>query len=119
MDDFFSDVLPALATLIVAVSVIGAKKKKTTKTRGRKASYVPRSSHTGGRGVAKEIRSSARELSGKQHGGDHSHDRLDFDCYNANETYEEHNRRQLENFLKAGLITREEYRILQRRWSAK
>ena len=49
----------------------------------------------------------------------HTHDRIDRVSYNVNETEAEHYRKQLDGFLKAGIIEKEEYRILMNRYGRK
>ena len=49
----------------------------------------------------------------------HTHDRIDRISYNVNETEAEHYRKQLDVFLKAGIIEKEEYRILINRYARK
>jgi uncharacterized membrane protein len=49
----------------------------------------------------------------------HTHDRIDRISYNVNETEAEHYRKQLDGFLKAGIIEKEEYRILINRYGKK
>ena len=49
----------------------------------------------------------------------HTHDRIDRVSYNVNETEAEHYRKTLDGFLKAGIIEKEEYRILMNRYGRK
>ena len=46
----------------------------------------------------------------------HTHDRIETVSYNVNETEAEHYKKQLDGFLKAGIIEREEYNILIKRY---
>ena len=46
----------------------------------------------------------------------HTHDRIDRISYNVNETEAEHYKKQLDGFLKAGIIERDEYNILIKRY---
>lgn len=47
---------------------------------------------------------------------EHTHDRIDTVSYDVNETEFEHYKKQLDGFLKAGIIEKEEYRLLLRRF---
>ena len=69
-----------------------------------------------GKTSAKPEKTKKPDLSGKIHGGEHTHDRLDFDCVNMHETEAEHYRKQLDSFLAAGLIDRAERNELLRRY---
>lgn len=55
----------------------------------------------------------------KKTAGEHTHDRIDSVSYDVNETEAEHYRKQLDGFLKAGIIEKEEYRILLQRYTGK
>ncbi len=47
----------------------------------------------------------------------HTHDRTDRISYDRNETEYEHYKKQLDGFLKAGIIEKDEYRLLLNRFS--
>ena len=49
----------------------------------------------------------------------HTHDRTDTISYHVNETEAEHYKKQLDGFLKAGIIEKEEYNLLMKRYSRK
>ena len=66
----------------------------------------------------RQLRQDISGMSGKQHGGKHTHDKLDFDCYDPNESEYEHYRKQLDVLRRAGLMERSEYDELLRRFSA-
>ena len=50
---------------------------------------------------------------------EHTHDRTDRVSYDVNETEFEHYKKQLDGFLRAGIIEKEEYRLLLRRYQGK
>ena len=62
-----------------------------------------------------------RSVSGgkKKKAGEHTHDRIDTVSYDVNETEAEHYRKQLDGFLKAGIIEKEEYRLLLQRYTGR
>ena len=55
----------------------------------------------------------------KERGREHTHDRIDTISYDVNESEEEHYRKQLNGFLKAGIIEKEEYRLLLQRYTGR
>ena len=99
-----ADVILPLLFIIFIVALAGnrSSKKRTGKSR-------PSAS------ITREVRNSKTDLSGKVHGNEHTHDRLDFDCY-KNETNAEHYLNQLRSFLEAGIIDRNEYQQIASRW---
>ena len=115
----FAPILIIAAFWIFIPLITSAKKKKA----GQKSAPVRRSvppRRDAGAGVSNTVYSSPREaVSGKLHGDDHTHDRLDFDCYKGGESQYEHYKKQLDSFMKAGLIERSEYNILLRRYTGR
>ena len=58
----------------------------------------------------------SRRIRGNSEKKEHTHDRIDSVSYDANETEFQHYKKQLDGFLKAGIIEKEEYRLLLRRY---
>ena len=96
------ELISSLCSVIFVILLISLSAKR--KARGKTSAS------------AKPERTKKPDLSGKIHGGEHTHDRLDFDCVNMHETEAEHYRKQLDSFLAAGLIDRAERNELLRRY---
>jgi hypothetical protein len=63
---------------------------------------------------------SSRVAAGRKAAGkEHTHDRIDTISYDVNETEAEHYKKQLDGFLKAGIIEKEEYRLLLQRYTSR
>ena len=99
-----ADVILPLLFIIFIVALAG-------KRSGKKKNGKSKSSAT----VTRELKNDRTNLSGKVHGNEHTHDRLDFDCY-RNETNAEHYLNQLRSFLDSGIIDRSEYQQIASRW---
>ena len=67
--------------------------------------------------TATQMKEDTRSMPGKQHGGVHTHDRLDFDCYKPDESEYEHYKKQLDVLKNAGLMEKSEYDEMLRRFS--
>ena len=70
-------------------------------------------------GILVLIRSAWRREARQASAAVHTHDRTDRISYNVNETEFEHYKKQLDGFLKAGIIEKEEYHTLLNRYSRK
>lgn len=98
--------LPFLVWGVVALIAIKKGRLKLPKTRAQRTQDKSAISPT--------LRESPKSFQGgKIHGEEHTHDRLDYDCYRT-ESAAEHYKKQLDGFLDAGLIDRKEY--LQLLW---
>lgn len=106
MSDFIESVLPGLLVLLILFLTV-SKSKKAKKAKAAKLNAPVYSG------------ASASVKSGKVHGKDHTHDRLDDDCFDPLESPADHYRKQLDSFLSAGLIDRAEYRELNKRYGGK
>lgn len=101
-----SSVFSLLGLILLWVVISLSRKAKTVKK-----------SRNAGNGVSKTVYSSPRQvLSGKVHDAGHTHDRLDYDCAIPNESRVQHYRKQLDSFMKAGLIEKDEYNKLLLRY---
>lgn len=99
--------------LVVFVFLIAASKGKRKKAKNGKQSQKTDAKAM----TAKKLREEAKDLSGKIHGKEHTHDKLDYDCYNPAESADEHYKKQLDGFLQAGIIEKAEYKELWRKYT--
>lgn len=111
MNDFFESVFPLI--LVALIVLLSVSKKKKLSGKGSSQNGRPTAKAI----TAEKVRQERKNISGRVHGDGHTHDRLDTDCAVRNETPEEHYRRQLNSFLKAGLIERSEYNELLRKYT--
>lgn len=111
----FEDIISSLPGLVVmiVIFVLAASKSKNKKYKNGN-----RQEKTDAKAItAKKVREETKNLSGKIHGKEHTHDKLDFDCYNPAESEDEHYKKQLDGFLQAGIIEKAEYRELWRKYT--
>ena len=69
-------------------------------------------------GLPRKNRPASAKTEHASRAAEHSHDRIEHAEKYSYCTGEEHWRRQLDGFLKAGIIDRKEYRVLWERWTA-
>ncbi|MDO5444154.1 MAG: hypothetical protein Q4F31_00850 [Eubacteriales bacterium] len=113
-----SDIFESVGSIILIVFIILLSKSRRKKIRKSSSSYS--SSRSDSKKLTeKKLREEAGNLGGKVHDSGHTHDRLDLDCYNPSESEAEHYKKQLDSFLKAGLIEKSEYKELFRRYIGK
>lgn len=113
-----SEYYEPLATLFFVFLLVFLSTRRSAKK--KRSAQIPGKNGTDSKSyTAKQLRKESSELSGKVHDAGHTHDRLDTDCVVLHETPEEHYRRQLDSFLKAGLIDKSEYTELYVRWNIK
>lgn len=113
-----SDIFESVGSVLLIVFIIILSKSRSKKNKKRVASYASSKSESK-KLTEKKLRKESGNLSGKVHGSSHTHDRLDFDCYNPTESEAEHYKKQLDSFLKAGLIEKSEYRELFKRYTGR
>ena len=106
---------PAPILLLAIILLSASRKKKAAKK--RQSSVSSGNSRNSKSFVRTEMDSETKDLSGKVHGKGHTHDRLDTDCYNPAESESEHYKKQLDSFLSSGLIEKNEYKELLRRYT--
>ena len=113
MPDIFES--PAVLAVIVLIIIVF----KLRKTKGKsEAALSARAKPDSKKMTEMKVRAEMKNLGGKIHDPGHTHDRLDADCYSPSESEAEHYQKQLDSFLKAGLIEKSEYRELSRRYAA-
>ena len=111
------EVFESPAVLAVIVLIIIAIKLRKTKSKSN-AALSARAKPDSKKMTEMKVRAEMKDLGGKVHAPGHTHDRLDADCYSPSESESEHYKKQLDSFLKAGLIEKSEYRELARRYAA-
>ena len=104
--------LPGILLVIALIGLSSGSKK-----RKRAAGAAQQKKPDAKAMTAKKMREEAKDLNGKIHGKGHTHDRLDYDCFNPNESEAEHYKRQLDGFLQAGIIEKAEYKELWRKYT--
>lgn len=113
-----SDIFESFGAIVLVILIIALSKSRSKKNKKRTASVASSKSESK-RLTEKKLQEESRNLSGKVHDSAHTHDRLDFDCCTPSESDAEHYKKQLDSFLKAGLIEKSEYRELFRRYTGR
>lgn len=113
-----SDIFESFGSIVLIVLIILLSRSRSKKNKNKVSSGTSVRSESK-RLTEKKLREESRNLSGKVHDSGHTHDRLDFDCYTPSESEAEHYKKQLDSFLKAGLIEKSEYRELFRRYTGR
>ena len=114
--DSIGTVTTWLVYIVIFFLVFLKTKKKGAKSKSKTATPKTPTMGASSSFTTKELQKEKKTSSGKIHGGEHTHDRLDYDCYDPGESKMDHYIKQLKGFQKAGLIDRSEYNVLVERY---